>query len=101
LRLQQPVPWLVGDAGNGLFPSLPDFLEDLRPSGFVGRRIGRRLSDEWGIPSDPRHWNDDNLGRFLLRRGDDLPGELVVGDAPIRCAFGSPPAEPLETTGRG
>jgi hypothetical protein len=73
--------WLLGDSGSGVFDSLPYFLYDLRPSGFIGRQIARRLAAEWGTPPDPRGWSDEEIGRYLLERGDDLPGNLVVGEA--------------------
>ncbi len=77
-------PWLAGLAGNGLFESLPYFLFDLRPAGFIGRQIARELAAEWGFPPDPRDWTDQHLGEYLLRRGADLPGNLVVGEAAVR-----------------
>ena len=73
-------PWLLGDSGVGLYSSLPYFIADLRPSGFLGRQLGRRLAAEWGTAPDPREWTDDDLGRFLLQRADDLPGTLLLGD---------------------
>lgn len=73
--------WLLGESGTGLYESLPYFLYDLRPSGFVGRQIARRLASEWGFPQDPRDWQDEQIGRYLLRRGHDLPGNLLVGEA--------------------
>ena len=76
--------WLRGAAGSGRFRSLPYFLDDLRPSGFLGRRIARRLRRDWGFPGDPREWSDRETGEYLLRRGTDLPGNLVLGDAADR-----------------
>ena len=73
--------WLLGLGGQGLFESLPYFLHDLRPSGFLGRQLARRLADEWGVPQDPRAWTDRQIGQYLVRRGDDLPGNLLLGDA--------------------
>jgi len=73
--------WLRGEGGTGLFDSLPYFLHDLRPSGFLGRQLARRMAEEWGTPIDPREWTDEQIGQYLLRRGDDLPGHLVVGEA--------------------
>lgn len=88
----EPSPWLLGTGGNGVYPSIPYFLEELRPSGFVGRQVGRKLAAEWGIAENPRHWGRADLGRYLRERGDDLPGNLVVGDASAeRLAPGSEP----------
>ena len=73
--------WLRGEAGTGLFDSLPYFLYDLCPSGFLGRQVARELASMWGSPPDPRLWQDEHIGQFLMRRGDDLPGALLVGEA--------------------
>jgi hypothetical protein len=81
VEAHEPAFWLLGEGGHGLFGSLPYFLHDLRPSGFLGRALARQLAAEWGTPRDPREWSDDQIGGFLIRRGDDLPGNLVVGEA--------------------
>ena len=76
--------WLQGLNRTGLFAGLPYFLYDLRPAGFLGRKIARKLATEWDVPADPRRWADDQIGEYLLRRGIDLPGNLVVGRAAAR-----------------
>lgn len=78
--------WLLGEASSGLFDSLPYFLHDLRPSGFLGRQMARSLGVLWGFPQDPRAWQDEHIGRFLLERGQDLPGNLLVGEAAVELA---------------
>jgi hypothetical protein len=80
--LQQDVVWpsLVGDDfGDGLYPGLPWFLQDLRPRGFLGRLIARRCADELGLPPDPRDWSDDDAALYLITQGGDLPGAFVLG----------------------
>jgi len=79
-------PWLQGAGGVGLYEGLPYFLDDLRPSGFLGRAIAREVSRLWGVPEDAERWSDDQLGRYLLERGQDLPGDLVVGVAAAELA---------------
>lgn len=76
--------WLWGHARDGVFESLPFFLYDLRPSGFLGRQVARRLSADGTYPTDPRNWTDADIGRFLLGHADDLPGNLVIGEAAAR-----------------
>lgn len=73
--------WLRGYGGDGVFESIPYFLDDLRPSGFLGRQLARRLSADGTYPSDPRNWTDEHIGRYLLAHADDLPGSLVIGEA--------------------
>jgi serine/threonine protein kinase HipA of HipAB toxin-antitoxin module len=36
------------------------------------------------VPSDIRNWSDDDALAYFLSRGDDLPGDLFVGDATAR-----------------
>ena len=71
---------LLGAEGNGLYDDLPYFLDDLRPQGFLGRQIAMemaRISPDF--PSDPRRWNAEHVGRYLISNGDDLPGNFKFG----------------------
>jgi len=73
-------PVLLGDRGDGLYDDLPYFLSDLSPQGFLGRQIAAEMSsrsDEF--PTDPRHWNTDHIGRYLISNGDDLSGNIKFG----------------------
>jgi hypothetical protein len=70
---------LLGDQGNGVYDDLPFFLDDLRPQGFLGRQIAQILSESAGLPSDPRHWTADQVGSYLIANGDDLSGNLRLG----------------------
>lgn len=59
---------------------LPWFLSDMRPQGFMGRAFARH-HPELGLPTDPRQWTDDEVLRALALAGEDLPGNLIVGEA--------------------
>ena len=59
---------------------LPWFLDDMRPQGFMGRTFAY-AHPELQLGTDPRHWNADDVLRALALFGDDLPGNLIVGDA--------------------
>ena len=72
---------LLGESGGGLYQDLPYFLSDLCPQGFLGRQIAEglaRLSSDF--PADPRHWNTNHIGRYLISNGDDLPGNFKFGE---------------------
>ncbi|HEY1097520.1 MAG TPA: HipA domain-containing protein, partial [Myxococcota bacterium] len=58
------------------------FLDDLRPSGFLGRLVPRR-HPELELPDDVRRWTADHVLRFITRYGHDLVGNVVVGDAAL------------------
>lgn len=74
-------PLLLGQNKDGLFDDLPYFLLDLRPQGFLGRQIAKEMASQSGdFPSDPRHWNTNHIGRYLVSNGDDLPGNFKFGE---------------------
>jgi len=71
------------DEADGLskrFDGLPWFLDDMRPQGFMGRTFAH-THPELQLGNDPRYWSDDDVLRALALCGDDLPGNLVVGEA--------------------
>ncbi len=71
----------------GFCEGLPFFITDLRPQGFLGRAIARRLPERLGFPADPRNWSDDQTIAYLSEWGDDLPGNLALGDEAIARAL--------------
>ncbi|MEO5795228.1 MAG: type II toxin-antitoxin system HipA family toxin YjjJ [Rhodoferax sp.] len=71
------------DEADGLskrVDGLPWFLDDMRPQGFMGRTFAHAHPELQLLP-DPRFWSDDDVLRALALCGDDLPGNLVVGEA--------------------
>jgi len=76
-----PVP---EEARDGWYQGLPYPLYDLRPQGFLGRAFARRHAPGLSLPLDPRDWDDDAQLLGLGAVGDDLPGELLVGDTALR-----------------
>ncbi len=71
---------LLGEKGDGLYDDLPYFLDDLRPQGFLGRQVAKEMATmSPDFPSDPRHWNTNHVGRYLVSNGDDLPGNFKFG----------------------
>jgi hypothetical protein len=86
----EPPAWAERAADReGFLDGLPFFLSDLRPQGFLGRIVARRVADALRVPADPRQWGDDDTLVFLQAEGDDLPGDLVVGDGPLRRVLAS------------
>ena len=60
--------------------SLPWFLFDMRPQGFMGRAFVA-AHPALKLPSNHPHWTDDHILKALVHAGEDLPGSLVVGAA--------------------
>lgn len=74
-------PLLLGESKTGYYKDLPYFLFDLCPQGFLGRQIAEELSKQNGdFPSDPRRWNSNHIGKYLVSNGDDLPGNFKFGE---------------------
>jgi len=72
---------LLGENRNGLYDDLPYFLFDLKPQGFIGRQIAEEMASQSDdFPSDPRRWNTNHIGRYLVSNGDDLPGNFKFGE---------------------
>lgn len=58
--------------------SLPWFLYDMRPQGFLGRGFGA-AHPALQLPANLQHWSDDHILKALVNAGEDQPGNLVVG----------------------
>ncbi len=67
------------DGVSQLHDGLPWFLNDMRPQGFMGRTFAA-AHPELQLAADPRRWNDDDALKAMVMFGDDLPGNLVVGE---------------------
>jgi len=59
---------------------LPWFLSDMRPQGFLGRSFAQAHA-ALGLAPNPDHWNDDDVLKALCSAGEDLAGNLVIGQA--------------------
>lgn len=74
-------PLLLGESNIGYYKDLPYFLLDLCPQGFLGRQIAEELSNQNSdFPPDPRRWNTNHIGKYLVSNGDDLPGNFKFGE---------------------
>lgn len=71
--------WQPKGEGAVQYRSLPWFLSDLRPDGFTGRAFVRRLSEALSLPARIFDWSGDHVLVALSRRGEDLMGNLVIG----------------------
>lgn len=61
------------------FRSLPWFMTDMRPQGYLGR-IFPRTHAELDLPDRVEDWNEDQVLYAIARRGEDTAGNLVVGE---------------------
>lgn len=68
--------WLpAGTVSNGL----PIELADARPSGFLGQHFAAIHAD-LRLPARLADWSDHHILLAMSRRGEDLPGNLIIGD---------------------
>lgn len=65
-------------AGTVAF-GLPPELADARPSGFLGRHFAA-LHADLKLPPLLSDWSDHHILLAMSRRGEDLPGNLMVGE---------------------
>ena len=72
-------------------PSLPWFLMDTRPQGFMGRAFAQ-AHPELALPPHLAHWSDDHILLALVRAGEDLPGNLLIGSASLDRYLALPPS---------
>lgn len=79
--------WQPVDGREQLFKSLPWFLADLHPEGFVGRAFVRTCHQELGLPPRSNDWQEDHALIALVRRGEDTMGNLVVGQESLERYF--------------
>ena len=73
-----------------VFFGLPSEIADMQPSGFMGRAFPGQHAD---LPVPPRisDWSDDHSLIALARRGEDVAGNLILGDESMERWFARPP----------
>ena len=71
------------DITSGAFPDIPYWLNDLRPSGFLGRLLPTK-HPELGYPSDIRLWSSEACIHYWLTLAWDLIGNLIIGERTFR-----------------
>jgi hypothetical protein len=67
--------WLPNET---IIDELPPEMHDISPRGFLGRSYARHHAD-LGLPEVVTSWSDNHILIALSRRGEDLPGNLVIG----------------------
>lgn len=59
---------------------LPWWLFDMRPAGYLGRAYAARHGGALGLPARLTDWTDTHALRALLANGEDMVGNLLLGD---------------------
>lgn len=80
IPVQSRGTWVEPAMGRGhLHEGLPPVVVDMAPAGYLGRRFAESQS-ALELPVRLQDWNDDHRLIALARRGEDAPGDLVVGE---------------------
>src|SRR5262249_47472080 len=62
---------------SNVYETLPYLFEDLRPSGFLGRRVAR-LHPDLQLPDSIQNWTNTHCLQYLTRHGWNLIGNYVL-----------------------
>ncbi len=73
--------WWEGEVWPSRFySSIPWFIYDLKPDGFVGRAFALRFGPELGLSDRLTNWKEDDVLVALTRRGEDTVGDVLIGE---------------------
>ena len=82
---------VIDESGaKALHDSLPWYVQDVRPQGFIGARFAHAHAD-LHLPESVREWTDQHILTALSQRGEDLPGNLIIGSASLERYLGAAP----------
>lgn len=73
-----------------VFKGLPPEIADMQPSGYMGRAFPRQHAD-LALPPRIADWSNDHVLIAIARRGDDLTGNLILGNESVERWFATPP----------
>lgn len=74
---------MIDESGaKTLHNGLPWHVFDLRPQGYVGGRFARAHAD-LHLPESIREWTDQHILTAISQRGEDLPGNLIIGSSAL------------------
>jgi len=78
---------LVTDNKTIEYDNLPWFFFDLKPQGFIGRLIGRRVGRKLKVPTKVDRWNSDDILRYLVLEENNTAGnfQLFHDFKSVRC----------------
>lgn len=72
----------LGQGAHRFESRLPWIFTDMAPSGFLGARFSRAFP-ELRLPDRSRDWSDEHVLTAITRRGEDLSGNLLIGEESI------------------
>ena len=88
------------DGNANHYDSLPWWLYDMRPQGFLGRAYAARYAAALGLPEKLSDWSDTHALRALLTHGQDVAGNLLLGDTARKQFINAVAPTAIPQTGR-
>ena len=79
---------------------LPWWLYDMRPQGYLGHAYNQRHGARLQLPERLSEWSDTHILQALLRQGEDLPGNLLLGQDARDAFVHAPEPEPIALDAR-
>lgn len=76
---------------------LPWWLADMRPQGYLGRAYHRRHATELALPARLDDWTNTHTLKALLAHGQDVVGNLLLGELTRARFLSQPVPAPIET----
>ena len=77
---------------------LPWWLLDMRPQGFLGQIYAEHHAVALGLPSRLSEWSDTHVLRALVAHGEDVVGNLLLGDIARDRFINAPPSVSVDRT---
>lgn len=77
---------------------LPWWLLDMRPQGFLGQIYAEHHAATLGSPSRLAEWSDTHVLRALVAHGEDVVGNLLLGDVARDRFINAPPPTSVDLT---
>ncbi|MGH8279230.1 MAG: type II toxin-antitoxin system HipA family toxin YjjJ [Gammaproteobacteria bacterium] len=91
IPLQDGGSWIEPQHGSGhAHVGLPPVVHDMAPAGYLGRRFAA-VNPDLALPARLQDWNDDHRLIAVARRGEDCPGDLILGEESLRRLLASQP----------
>ncbi|MCC4615427.1 type II toxin-antitoxin system HipA family toxin YjjJ [Xanthomonas campestris pv. asclepiadis] len=72
---------------TGIFESLPWFIDDQRPQGFLGRNLAHRVAGPLRLPDNLAQWSPSDNLVAMLSDGHDQLGDLLIGERALALAL--------------
>jgi hypothetical protein len=93
IALEPRGTWVVPGRGAGhAHAGLPPVIADMAPAGYLGRRFAD-AHPALELPPRLQDWSDEHRLIAVARRGEDLPGDLILGEESLDRFLSAPIAE--------